>query len=183
MGVAGNVGVDLDREVAGENDGWFDVQAYSTRDRWEGPELHDKGEDYIRTKEAAISAAQRPEYVGCYEVTVVAYGQHAEHQPGETVFSLHNRPSGCDYNKPSVSAAEAAIAAHREKLGIDGQDSTQLFHLLLSIKEWAAASGVDFAKEEAAADRELLGGNLGMPAAERVVRDAGSKGRRSSGDA
>lgn len=173
---------DLGPEFERENKGWFDVQAYSTRERWEGPDLHDSGEDYFPTKEGAIAAAQREQYMGCYEVIVVAYGEHGDYTPGETVFSLRGRPAGCEYNKPSVEAAEAAIRAHREKLGIDGDDSTQLFHLLLSLKEWAAASGVNFAAEEAAADHELLRGGVAMPAAEKGVRKATEKGEKSFED-
>ena len=178
MGDAGVV-VESGRAFDCDDDdkGWFDVQAYSTRDRWEGPELHDAGVDGFMALQSAILAAQREEYAGCHEVVVVAYGKHTQYEPGETVFSLRNRPAGCDYNKPSVAAAEAALSAHKAKLGVEGDDSIQLWHLLLSLKEWAAASGVDFAREEAAGDRELRSGRLCMPAAEKTLKDAVGSGK------
>lgn len=150
--------------------GWFDVQAYSSRGRWEGPELHDGGVDGFLKLEGAISCANSDEYKDCYEVLVVAYGIHAEHGAGEVVLSRRNRPAGMEYNGPSVAAADAALRAHRDHLGLEGDDEVQLWHLLASLKEWAAASGVDFAMQNAAVDAELVTGMLAMPAAEKASK-------------
>lgn len=62
---------------------------------------------------------------------------------------------GLNYNKPSLSAAEAAINAHQLSLGIDGDDEIQVWHLLASLHEFCVARGVDFNKTLADVKEEL----------------------------
>lgn len=75
-----------------DSKGWFDVDAYSTRELWEGPDAADNGLDGFNTLEAAIEHANSDSYKDCYQVTVVALGQHTEHDPGARVYHRFNRP-------------------------------------------------------------------------------------------
>ena len=71
-------------------DGWFDVDAYSTKELWEGPDTADDGLDGFNTLDAAIQHAKSDTYKNCYQVSVVACGQHAEYEPGERVYARFN---------------------------------------------------------------------------------------------
>ncbi|MBG6083196.1 hypothetical protein [Rubrivivax gelatinosus] len=73
-------------------EGWFDVDAYSTKDRWEGPQPHDGGLDGFMTLGAAIDYASCEELAGFYEVVISAHGVHADYEAGERVWSRHKRP-------------------------------------------------------------------------------------------
>lgn len=55
-------------------EGWFDVDVYATRERWEGRD-----------------GADEPQFADCYQVTVVAVGQHKMSEPGERVYVRFNR--------------------------------------------------------------------------------------------
>jgi hypothetical protein len=74
------------------------------------------------------------------------------------------------YNGPSVEGAQAALKAHGAALGIAGGTSLQVYHLLLSLREFCAASGVDFDKELAEVNELLASGELAMPASEALAR-------------
>lgn len=52
----------------------------------------------------------------------------------------------CETNK-SEQAASLAIQAHKAALGIEGDDSVQMWHLLASLLEWCRATGVDLDAE------------------------------------
>ena len=150
----------------GEDDeGWFDVQAYSTRERWVGPDLHDHGVDGFKRLEDAVQAAHSHGFSSYYEVVVVAYSKHAEHERGETVFKLRGRPTEAGYNSASVGAAEKSLEAHRSALMLEGDDAIQLWQLLVSLREWAAASGVDFDEELRSVDEAVAKGEVSVPAA------------------
>ena len=87
---------DPDGLVDGQEPGWFDVEGYSTRARWEGTETNDGGLDGFKTLEAAIEYAQDASMAGFYEVVVTAYGSHELHESGERVWSKHHRPYAGD---------------------------------------------------------------------------------------
>lgn len=70
-------------------DGWFDVEVYSTKDRFDGPNGPDGGLDGFNSLSAAKSHAQsKSTYPGAYEVQVVAYGDHAKYTPNQCIWSL-----------------------------------------------------------------------------------------------
>ena len=77
---------------SGEDAGWFDVDGYSTRARWEGPSSNDRGLDGFTTLAAAIEYAQSTDMDDCYEVVISAWGQHSEYETGDRIWSRHNRP-------------------------------------------------------------------------------------------
>lgn len=83
---------DQDGYVDGKEPGWFDVDAYSHKDLWEGPDAHDGGLDGFCTLEAAIEFASSPEMSEFYEVVISAHGEHADYEPGERVWNRYNRP-------------------------------------------------------------------------------------------
>jgi hypothetical protein len=43
-----------------------------------------------------------------------------------------------------VRAAQAAIDSHKAGLGVEGEDETQLWHLIASLLEWCDAKNIDF---------------------------------------
>lgn len=59
-------------------------------------------------------------------------------------------------NRPSVNAARAAVDAHGDALGIEGDASIQMMHLLASLHEYCAVNVIDFDDVLAAARTELL---------------------------
>lgn len=67
-------------------------------------------------------------------------------------------------NQPSVQAAEAALKAHENALGIDGGVNIQVWHLLVSLHEYCAARGVDFDTELAEVKNGIASGELDVPA-------------------
>jgi hypothetical protein len=75
-----------------------------------------------------------------------------------------------EHNQPSVEAAQAALKAHGTALGIEGDTSMQVYHLLLSLREFCAASGVDFDKELAEVNELLASGELTMPAYDALTK-------------
>lgn len=83
---------DEDGHVDGEEPGWFDVEAYSTKERWEGPELNDGGLTGFTSLEAAIEYAKSDALKACYEVVVTAYGDHKEYTSCSHVWRRNNRP-------------------------------------------------------------------------------------------
>lgn len=74
------------------------------------------------------------------------------------------------HNVPSVEAAQAALKAHETALGIEGDASIQVYHLLLSLREFCAANGVDFDKELAEVNQLLASGELAMPACDALAK-------------
>jgi hypothetical protein len=87
---------DTDGLVNGEDPGWFDVEGYSTKERWEGPELNDGGLDGFTTLQHAIDYANSGAMAGFYEVVISAYGEHKDYEPGERVWSMFKRPYAGD---------------------------------------------------------------------------------------
>lgn len=85
-------GPKVNEPAPAEAEGWFDVDAYSTKDRWEGPEAHDGGLDGFLTLQAAIDYATSKELDGFYEVVISAHGEHTDYEAGERVWSRYNRP-------------------------------------------------------------------------------------------
>lgn len=70
-------------------DGWFDVEVYSTKDRFDGPSGPDGGLEGFNSLSAAKSHAQsKSTYPGAYEIQVVAYGDHAKYMPNQCIWSL-----------------------------------------------------------------------------------------------
>lgn len=69
-------------------------------------------------------------------------------------------------NEKSVAAASAAISAHANALGIEGDPSIQLWHLIASLSEWAAVNGISVEAELREFQETLDGGELDLPAAE-----------------
>ena len=83
-------------------------------------------------------------------------------------------------NEKSVSAANAALEAHAKALGIEGDPSIQLWHLLASLSEWAAVNGVSIDAELKDLNETLDSGELNLPAAE-AARQAVQEGVASGG--
>jgi len=162
----------------GDDAGWFDVQAYSTRARWEGPDLADAGLDGFEKLQAAVDCANSEQYTDCYEVVVTAWGNHKDHEPGASVYCRFNRPTTLACNEASVVAGQAAVTAHTGALKLDGGPQLQLWHLLVSLREWSVASGLDFDEVMKDVDTQVLSGNLNMPAAERQLRAPMTRGGR-----
>ena len=69
-------------------------------------------------------------------------------------------------NEKSVAAANAALNAHASALGIEGDASIQLWHLIASLSEWAAVNGVSVEAELKEFNETLDKGELDSPAAE-----------------
>lgn len=86
-----NVGSTGQAQSAPSQDGWFDVDAYSTMEMWEGPEVADSGLDGFNTLADAIQHANSDAYQDSYQVTVVAWGRHADYDAGERVYARFNR--------------------------------------------------------------------------------------------
>jgi hypothetical protein len=74
-----------------DNEGWFDVVAYSTKERWDGPCLGDEGLDGFFEFEDAKAYADSVQFNDFYKVEVIAYGEHEQHESGETVYSRFQR--------------------------------------------------------------------------------------------
>lgn len=91
---------DAEGYVDGEPPGWFDVDTYSTKARWEGPDANDGGLDGFLTLEAAIEYANSPALAGNYEVVVSAWGEHERFEAGERVWTRFNRPLAGDMERP-----------------------------------------------------------------------------------
>jgi hypothetical protein len=153
-------------------DGWFDVEAYSTRGRWEGPDRNDDGLEGFTTLKGAIECANSPQFEDFYQVVVSAYGKHKDHEAGERVYWRFHRSLNTKCNERAVAAGEAAVVAHTQNLGIVGGQSVQLWHALASLLEWSAANGIDF--DEALEDvrREIKRGDVDSPAAALEMADA-----------
>jgi hypothetical protein len=74
-----------------DNEGWFDVVAYSTKERWDGPCLGDEGLDGFFEFEDAKAYADSVQFSDFYKVEVIAYGEHKKYESGETVYSRFQR--------------------------------------------------------------------------------------------
>ena len=74
-------------------------------------------------------------------------------------------------NEKSVNAATAALAAHASALGIEGDASIQLWHLMASLSEWAAVNGVSVEAELNEFNETLDKGELDLPAAEMARKE------------
>lgn len=72
--------------------------------------------------------------------------------------------------QPSLEAAQAALKAHGTALGIEGDASIQVWHLLVSLKEFCAASGVDFDKELAEVNESIASGEINVPACAELAK-------------
>lgn len=95
------------------------------------------------------------------------FDPHCEHCGAEITAS---GTSSVEANQPSVEAAQAALTAHGAALGLEGDASVQVHHLLLSLREFCAASGVDFDKELAEVNELLASGELPMPAYDALAK-------------
>ena len=80
-------------------------------------------------------------------------------------------------NERSLSAAQAALDAHRNALGIEGDASIQLWHLLVSLHEYCAANKMDFDAELAEVREGLVSGELDVPAWEAFSAAKGKSGQ------
>jgi hypothetical protein len=96
-------------------EGWFDVEAYKTSERWNGPDRENEGLDGFNTLQAAVDYANGPEFSNFYQVVVSAYGRHAEYEAGERVYSRFNRETSCSLDAPEANgtAILADIALYR----------------------------------------------------------------------
>lgn len=74
-------------------------------------------------------------------------------------------------NEKSVTAAAAALAAHASALGIEGDASIQMWHLMASLSEWAAVNGVSVEAELNEFNETLDKGELDLPAAEMARKE------------
>lgn len=78
-------------DVADE-DGWFDVEAYRTRERWDGLCFGDESLDGFMKFEDAKAYADHEKFNDFFQVVVIAYGEHVKYERGETVYSRFSRP-------------------------------------------------------------------------------------------
>lgn len=70
-----------------DDQGWFDVEAYPTRENYEGPELAADGLEGFTELKDAIEHANSDAYDNHYQVNVVAYGEHVKYERGEGIYS------------------------------------------------------------------------------------------------
>lgn len=105
-----------------EDTGWFDVDAYKTKETWEGPDLAEDSVEGFETLEGAIAVANSPEFADCYEVTVRAYGQHQDYEAGETVYWRFKRedPAELEAAKALGFDSVAAMTDHKNWLAKHG---------------------------------------------------------------
>lgn len=82
--------------------GWFEVVAYKTRENWEGPNLADYSLDGFLTLDAAKAYAEDDTFNDYYQVVVMAYGEHVDHEPGETVYWRFAREDGVEVHLSQV---------------------------------------------------------------------------------
>jgi hypothetical protein len=82
----------VDSKEGSDDEGWFDVEAYSTRERWDGPCFGDESLDGFMKFEDAKEYADSEQFKNFFQVVVIAYGEHAEYERGETVYSRFDRP-------------------------------------------------------------------------------------------
>lgn len=74
-------------------------------------------------------------------------------------------------NQNSVAAAEKALDAHGRSLGgIEGDASTQVWHLLASLHEYCVAHEVDLDAELKDVREQLSSGALDLPSSAEYVR-------------
>lgn len=74
-------------------------------------------------------------------------------------------------NLASVGAASAAILEHTNALGIEGDERTQLWHLVASLHEFAAAQGISLANVVEDVRLNIKLGEMGLPAALSALRN------------
>jgi hypothetical protein len=79
-------------QEASDDEGWFDVDAYSTKERWDGPCLGDESLEGFLKLEDAMEYANSEQFKDFFQVSVIAYGEHAQYERGETVYSRFSRP-------------------------------------------------------------------------------------------
>ena len=80
-----------DEELPDDEAGWFDVNAYPTRENYEGPEIATDGLEGFTELNDAIEHANSDAYDNHYQVNVVAYGEHVKYERGEGVYSRFDR--------------------------------------------------------------------------------------------
>lgn len=73
-------------------------------------------------------------------------------------YNYEPAPAGPATNRPSVQAAEAALKAHETALGIEGDASIQVWHLLVSLHAYCAEHGVDFDQELREVKKDIASG-------------------------
>lgn len=77
-------------------------------------------------------------------------------------------------NLRSLMGAEAAISAHTTSLGIEGDSSVQIWHLVASLAEFAVTQGTSLQEVLTDVNAHILRGELGLPAAQRQLRQVES---------
>lgn len=70
----------------------------------------------------------------------------------------------------SVAAAGAALTAHTDALGLEGDDRTLLWHLLASLNELAAAQRIDLDEVFNDVRQSIEKGDMNLPAARAALR-------------
>lgn len=70
----------------------------------------------------------------------------------------------------SLAAANKALAAHSEALGIEGDEETQVWHLIASLQEYCAVKGMDFDAQVDEVKKQIRHGDIELPAAAEKLR-------------
>lgn len=76
-------------------------------------------------------------------------------------------------NLVSVAAAATAVTAHSDALGIEGDEQIQLWHLVASLHEFAAAQGLNLADIINDVRGQIMKGEVRLPAALSVIAREG----------
>lgn len=74
-----------------DDEGWFDVIAYRTKERWDGPLSGDEGLEGFLSLDDAKTYADSDEFADFYQVVVIAYGEHENYESGEGVYDRFKR--------------------------------------------------------------------------------------------
>jgi len=67
-------------------------------------------------------------------------------------------------NEKAYEAAARAVDKHTDHLGIEGEPSVQIWHLLASMHEYCAMNGVDLDAQLADVRQQITSGDIQSPA-------------------
>lgn len=90
--------------------------------------------------------------------------QYARKRAGLALPVAEGLADSADAN-PSLAAAQQAIEAHAKALGIEGDASIQVWHLLVSVRDYCVANNLDFDEEVRSASEESASRERAAPAA------------------
>lgn len=77
--------------------------------------------------------------------------------------SQRKPPKVVEPNQASCEAAAKAVQTHTDKLGIEGDPETQVWHLLVSLHEYCAVNGIDLDAQFADVRQQIVSGQVQSP--------------------